>query len=351
MKGNKLLNKTKGQTPAADEPQTITYLDEDAYDDFAEFAARFAERYNGKVSHIIIGNEPNLYYENPRVFDAINDISKMIHEVDGQHPTTTALAGYSKELGEVLAERAPDLDFLSVQFYGDIVNLPRYIDEAGYEGPYWVTEWGAIGHWEVDQTAWGAPIEQHSSDKAANYLKSYQDVIAEDAEAGIALGSYVFLWGQKQERTPTWYGMFLESGEETETVDVMHYIWNGSWPDNRSPQVASMTLNGFTAHDSVTLAPGTSYPAMFNVSDPDGDPLRLQWEVRPESQATQTGGDKEEVPPVLPGLVSAGDGGNATLTTPTEPGAYRLFAYAYDDANNAAHANIPFLVEAVSGSD
>ncbi|MCP4361696.1 MAG: cellulase family glycosylhydrolase [Chloroflexi bacterium] len=45
----------------ADTP--LNYLDEAAYADFAEFAARFAERYRGKVTHIIIGNEPNLSYE------------------------------------------------------------------------------------------------------------------------------------------------------------------------------------------------------------------------------------------------------------------------------------------------
>lgn len=45
----------------ADTP--LTYLDETAYDDFAAFAALFAERYRGKVSHIIIGNEPNLSVE------------------------------------------------------------------------------------------------------------------------------------------------------------------------------------------------------------------------------------------------------------------------------------------------
>ena len=33
----------------------------------------------------IIGNEANLNFRNPKVFDAINDISKMIHELDPNH--------------------------------------------------------------------------------------------------------------------------------------------------------------------------------------------------------------------------------------------------------------------------
>ena len=50
----------------------------------------------------IIGNEPNLRYTNPKVFDAINDISKMIHQVDTNHPTTTALSGFSAELATLI---------------------------------------------------------------------------------------------------------------------------------------------------------------------------------------------------------------------------------------------------------
>ena len=54
-----------GLTPEwARPPDTsLNYLDEDAYDDFANFTAEFAKRYKGKVSHIIIGNEPNLNFE------------------------------------------------------------------------------------------------------------------------------------------------------------------------------------------------------------------------------------------------------------------------------------------------
>lgn len=54
-----------GLTPEwARPPDTpLTYLDENGYDDFAVYAAAFAERYQGKVEYIIIGNEPNLSYE------------------------------------------------------------------------------------------------------------------------------------------------------------------------------------------------------------------------------------------------------------------------------------------------
>lgn len=169
-----------------------------------------------------IGNELNLHYTNPKVWDAVNEISEMIHEVDPNHLTTTSLAGISKKEVDYIKARCPDLDILSVQMYGDLPDLPRLVREFGWEGPYMVTEWGATGHWEVPTTDWKAPIEEHSSVKASKYLKRFQGGI--EADSLQCIGSYVFLWGNKQERTPTWYGIFLEDGKETESVDVMHYI-------------------------------------------------------------------------------------------------------------------------------
>lgn len=54
-----------GLTPGwARPPDTaLTYLDEDSYDEFGAFAAAFAQRYDGRVAGIIVGNEPNLSYE------------------------------------------------------------------------------------------------------------------------------------------------------------------------------------------------------------------------------------------------------------------------------------------------
>jgi hypothetical protein len=291
----------------------------------------------------IIGNELNFDYTNPKVYDAVNDISKMIHELDPNHPTTTTIAGIGENVLRDIEERAPDLDFVSFQVYGELAILPEFIRESDYDGPFFVTEWGAIGHWEMPRTDWGAPIEMTSTEKASVYLEGYRDRI--QPLASQLVGSYAFLWGQKQERTPTWFGMFTEDGEETETVDVMHYIWNGTWPDNRSPHVAGLSLDEGSAHDSVTIRAGNRYDAIFDVTDPDGDPLTYRWEVKPESDTRQVGGDFEESIASRDGLVENASSSNVVVTAPTEAGAYRLFAYAYDGQGNAAHANIPFRVE------
>jgi hypothetical protein len=290
-----------------------------------------------------IGNELNLRATNPKVWDAVNDISKMIHEIDPNHLTTTTLAGISQQEVNYIKERCPDLDLLSVQLYGKINELPQLIKEYGWEGPYMVTEWGATGHWEVPKTSWGVPIEENSTVKAANYLKRYQ--VAIEADSLKCVGSYVFLWGQKQERTPTWYGTFLENGNETESVDVMHYVWSGKWPENRAPQIASYTLNDKTAYENVILKQNQEVTALFTVNDLENDTIDFKWEILPESTDLKDGGDFEKRPKAIEIKIITTENGELKFNAPEAKGAYRLFAYAEDGNANAATANIPFLVE------
>ncbi len=291
----------------------------------------------------VVGNELN-FEKNPKVWDAVNQLSKAIHQIDPNHPTTTTLAGFNKETLALLRARAPDLDFICFQMYCDIINLPRYLAEAAWDRPYIVTEWGATGHWECGKTAWGAPIENDSTTKANLYKTRFEKVIQSDQK--LCLGSYVFFWGQKQERTPTWYGMFLRSGEETAAVDVMHYLWNGAWPANRSPGLEGIRLDGKTALQNVRLRSGQAYNAKVTAVDPDHDTLTYSWEVMEESTERKIGGDRESVPRKVPGLIGDSGKSEITLKAPDKAGAYRLFAYVFDGKGHAAHANIPFYVDA-----
>lgn len=289
-----------------------------------------------------IGNELNLHYSNPKVWDAVNEISKMIHEVDPNHITTTSLAGISEKEVKLIKERCPDLDVLSFQMYGDLPNLPKLVKKFGWEGAYMVTEWGATGHWEVPKTSWGAPIEENSTVKAENYLKRYKKGI--EADSLQCIGSYVFLWGNKQERTPTWYGIFLEDGQETESVDVMHYLWNGEWPKNRTPQIKSFVLNNKTAYQNVFLEEGKEYNAEVKIHDFENDDIIYKWEILPESKDLSDGGDYEKRPNNVQFKIIHKQQGNLVFIAPKK-GTYRLFIYADDNNGHAATANIPFLVK------
>lgn len=289
-----------------------------------------------------IGNELNLRATNPKVWDAVNDISKMIHEVDTNHLTTTTLAGISQREIDLIKERCNDLDLLSLQMYGKINELPKMIKDFGWEGAYIVSEWGATGHWEVPKTEWGAPIEENSTLKASNYLKRYK--IAIEADSLQCIGSYVFLWGQKQERTPTWYGIYLEDGKETESVDVMHYIWNGAWAKNRTPQIQSFEINNKTAYDNVFLEENKEYQASLKIYDIENDKLNYRWEILHESTDLKDGGDFEKRPDKVKMTIISNKEGKLIFKAPKEKGVYRLFGYVDDGQQHAATANIPFKV-------
>lgn len=290
-----------------------------------------------------IGNELNLQYKNVKVWNAVNDISKMIHAIDPNHPTTTVLAGVNKGLVDLIKERTTDIDLLAINIYGGLATLPQTIRQSGWEGAYLVTEWGSTGHWESLQTAWKSSIEETSSEKAAVYKSRYEYSVERDREK--CLGSYVFLWGQKQERTPTWYGLFTEKGEESEVVDVMQYLWSGKWPANKAPHLYSLQLDNKKAIDNLYLKPGNNYNVLTVATDPDKDKLTWRWEVLPEPTQLSEGGDFEARPKPMEGLVTATGEGKITLKAPEKEGAYRLLVYVTDGHNNVATANIPFYIK------
>ena len=94
-----------------------------------------------------IGNELSVRYTNRKVWDAVNQVARMIHEVDPNHPAMTVVGGL-REVEEIRT-RCPDLDLLGVNNYKGIERVPAQIRANGWEKPYVVTEWvhPAIGRY------------------------------------------------------------------------------------------------------------------------------------------------------------------------------------------------------------
>lgn len=290
-----------------------------------------------------VGNECDLFYDNFKVWSAVNEIAKMIHEEDPNHPTTTVTAGLDVAEVKLIKQYAPHIDIYGINTYAGLLGIGKELRMYGWDGPYIIAEWGPNGHWEVAKTDWGVPIEQTSSEKAASYQERYRKGIANDPD--MCIGSYVFLWGQKQETTATWYGLFLEDGTETAVMDVLEYEWSGKWPDNRSPDIEYIKFNGKTPYDSPKTAPGEISTVSVNVTDLDGDNLEYVFELLPESTDIRSGGDAESKPKAVDYKTISNKNGVLKFRAPVKEGPYRMFVFVYDGNGNAATANIPFFVE------
>ncbi len=329
----------------AQERHGFDYNDGDAVDEQLRKFKVIVEQLKDHPALLLwgIGNEVNLSYTNMNVWYAIDGIAKMIHEVDPNHPTMTAISSIHENDVRMIKERCPNIDILGINTYAGVINVPDKIREYEWDRSYIITEWGPTGHWEIEKTDWEAPIEQTSTEKANLCRSRYESAILKDSTK--CLGSYVFKWGNKQEMTATWYSTILESGEKTEMVNVMQHLWTGKWPTNRTPRLESFVLNNKTAKENVRLIRMELYKAKVKAVDTDNDSLRYEWEVIPESKDLKEGGDQEDKPFTLEDTYKTNGQNELTFKAPRRSGAYRLFVYVYDGHNNVATANIPFLVK------
>ena len=290
-----------------------------------------------------IGNEVDLQYSNFKVWETIEEIAKFIKKVDPNHPTVTVTAGLDPSKVFMIKKYCHSIDILGINAYGAIENAPLNIRKYGWEKPYIVSELGVNGPFEAKVNSWGAKIEPTNGFKANQRLRRYQDIIENDKD--FCLGSYCFLWGQKQESTSTWHGMYLSNGHPTEAVDVMQYCWKGEWPAKRAPSIMQIKLNGdnwkknhiFSKNEEVSLE------YVFNRNN--NDSLIFDYQLYPETFSNKGGGDFQESPDEIPIEIIKQSENSLNFKVPNKKGFYRIFVFVRNETNQTSVANIPFKVE------
>ncbi|RZK74689.1 MAG: glycosyl hydrolase family 2 [Pedobacter sp.] len=297
-----------------------------------------------------IGNEAEASYTNTKLWNAVEDIAKFIHENDPNHPTTTTLASSNIDHIKNIINLAPSIDILSVNTYAP--NLPGVLGNvttAGWQKPYMITEFGPRGTWQMAPEptrvlTWGGLVEQTSTEKADIYLQAYQDNILANKANG-CIGSFVFLWGyQTHGEVLTWFGMFDKKGYTFPAVDAMQFAWTGSYPANRAPVIQNrnqILMDGKKAEDNIMVAKASAHTASVVATDPENDPLTYAWRIVKEKAAAADGSLADGIA----GLITTNTTANITFTAPNETGAYRLIVFVSDDTNKkVASAVIPFYV-------
>jgi hypothetical protein len=289
----------------------------------------------------VIGNEVEINYSNLKVWDAIEEVAAYIKQVDPNHPIMVVTAHAVPEVINAMMERAPSVDIMGMNTYAGITVVADDLRRSNWDGPFIIGEWGPNGNWESPTLPWGAEIEPTSTEKAQTYALRYKHVLEEREEC---LGSFVFFWGQKQETTKTWFGLFTPDGKATEIIDVLTYHWSDRFPEHLAPQLANLSLNGATRESGVQLAPGSSTLADFQLIRGNPEELELVWQIYEESAYKGLGGDVEQVPEAIAtNFVSESDTA-VRFNAPMTVGNYRLFLQLNGPGNKAATANIPFQI-------
>jgi hypothetical protein len=296
-----------------------------------------------------LGNEMEVFatpQQRALVYKAVNEMAVAIKRIDPNHPVITVVGDNFRWMLREVNDLCPALDAVGLNAYVDMLTLPADVKRQGWTRPYVVTEFGPHGHWQVSKTAWDVPIEETSSEKAEFYIKAYRRAVAGQPQC---LGSYAFLWGSKQEKTHTWYGMFLPDGSPTGAIDAMTYLWSGRWPANRSPVIGpgkiKLMYQDVEEVDLPDIPAGTRLLCEVDASDPEGGPLTIKWDLRKDvADNPSAGGDREEASPPIEGAVVSSEGKRATIAPPLAPGHYRIFVYVYDSQGAAATANLPIRV-------
>ncbi|MAE14240.1 MAG: hypothetical protein CL821_01440 [Crocinitomicaceae bacterium] len=290
-----------------------------------------------------IGNEVDLQYSNFKVWETIEEIAKFIKKVDPNHPTMTVIAGLDPSKVFMIKKHCPSVDILGINVYGAIENAPLNIRRYGWEKPYVITEWGVNGPFEAKTNSWGAKIEPTNGFKANQRLRRYKNII--ESDKSLCLGSYCFLWGQKQESTSTWHGMYLSNGHPTEAIDVMQYCWSGNWPKQRAPSIMQIKLNGDNWKKNHIFSTGEEVSLEYVFNRNNNDSLIFDYQLYPETFSNKGGGDFQESPDEIPIEIISKSENKISFKVPSRKGYYRIFVFLKNKYNQSSVANIPFQVE------
>ena len=292
-----------------------------------------------------IGNELELFTHKKEMWNAVQQIAAYLHKNDPNHLTTTMLAGVPQEHISEIIKRCHDLDLISINAFKDLPYIKDKLHKSGWNKPYLITEWGPDGYWESSKTPWNAFIEASSTRKAELCKFRYQNYIA---SSGSCLGSYVFYWGHKQERTHTVFSLFNEKNMESETIDIMYQLWKGKKRANLAPKVSFIFFEKKKPSANILMEPNQTVEISINAMDPDNDPITYNWEIYFESNEQKSGGDKEKKPPQIEHCFTEKNHSSTKFKVPSIEGAYRIFAYTYDNHNHFSTVNWPILVKSRS---
>ena len=296
-----------------------------------------------------VGNETTLYmddklsrfFDHIRVCKAINAVARMIHQTDPNHPAVMMVQGGStNRLNTMYCDQ---VDLIA---YNSFEPIRDQLGKSSWEGPYIISEFGAPGYWIRPQTEWYHHTEPTSLEKERFIERQYR---AFQADTAWCLGSYAFLWGQKQEYTSTWFSLYTEQGEPTALTGALQALWTGT-AVHKIPAIAAMHLNHQPDSVNIYLQAGKQYTADAILAEPLQKQALLRWEIQadhPDGADTTYQSRAQRVvmtdSMALPANRPSGKYA-FRFTAPAVKGPFRLFLYLKEGPGRVATANACFYV-------
>lgn len=280
-----------------------------------------------------VGNEVELGAEHDvDMWKALNQAAREIKKIDPSRPTMIVLAdfGHKGYKLDYVKKYCPDVDIVGVNTYGGALSVSDRYLQSKLTKPLLVTEFGSV---EKQSTPWGDPIEPTSAEKSEHLKAVYESL---ENENPYYLGSYVFLWGSKREKTDTFFGLLLEGGMKTAMVESVENHWRGK-RSVKCPQLHQVSPKFKQAKSGELLNVSYELAAKYTKN------LKIKWKLKKELERTYAG--KEAKVSAIQDIEMIDSGlGWASFKLPISSGRYRLYLTAIDRKQCAATASIPLLV-------
>lgn len=303
------------------------------------------KRYKNHPSILIwnLGNELNfpLSRKKNSFVRVFNDLVDLIHEEDPSHLVSTTISGTSRSQILGIHLSAPKLDIIGFNVFSIISNVEPVMEQIGLivkPLPYYISEWGNTGPWEVPVNLWKAILEPNSTLKSDIYKLNYISGIKKDLNC---LGSLAFYWGYKHEGTPTWFNIFDEEGRKSEAYYQLKSLWQEKPIQKaKKPKVKDLFLNNSKSNNQIFMGNQTVDVELQMLKPINGS---YNWKIYEE-----TWGHHHfiwnSLIDSLQFSTSSSSSSKIKFKVPKKEGPYRVFVSVHDSHGNFATANMPFYV-------
>jgi len=294
----------------------------------------------GNETTLYMEDRPSRFFDRIRVSEAINAVARMVHQTDPNHPAVMMVQGGSSN--RINAMVCDEVDLIA---YNSFEPVHDQLEKTSWEGPYIISEFGTLGYWKCRQTEWYRCIEPTSREKIHFIEQQYRAFHADTANC---LGSYAFLWGQKQEYTSTWFSLFTPQGEPTALTGALQALWTGNTVQ-KNTAITGVRIDNKPDAANIYLQAGKPYTAGVLLTDPLQNDALLRWEIQtdrspylndrddPLRQVMMT--DSMSLPAKRPSGKY-----EFRFTAPAVKGPFRLFLYLKEGPGKIATANACFYV-------